>query len=247
MSQILIVMNDDLFIGTWTLSKGFKVEHRALKKLIVKYKSEFEEIGVITSAMQKPTTEKGGRPVEEFLLNEVQATYLATLLTNNVNVRKFKLYFSKEFFRQRKILQKIATQRENADWLAKRAAGKLERRIETDAIKEFVEYATKQGSKDAGKYFMVISKMENQSLFALDFLGQKYKNLRDMVNSYGLDILLMADRIVALALKDGMQLEMFYKEIFLMAKDRVETFAMSIGKTPLRMCLPEDKLKKIAC
>lgn len=246
MTTSLIIKNDDIYIGTWELSKGFDVEHRALKNLIRKYESEFADLGFIASAMQRIETKKRGGQIEEYLLTEPQATYLTTLLTNNEKVRKFKFFLTKEFWRQRKLLNEILCNQKNAEWLKKRAEGKQERRIETDAIKEFVEYATAQGSSHAKKYYMVISKMENQSLFALDFLGQKFPNLREVVNSYGLDILLMADRIVAVALKEGMKKLLPYKSIYILARDRVESFAVGIGKTPLRMILPAEKFKKLA-
>ena len=53
-NEITIYIKDnDLMVGTGMLSKGFGIEHRALKKLIVKYKNEFEEWGLIASPVQK--------------------------------------------------------------------------------------------------------------------------------------------------------------------------------------------------
>jgi len=237
------MMQEEVLIGTWSLSKGFKVEHRALKKLIFKYKEEFEQLGFIASPMQQITDKKRkkGRQVEEYLLNEPQATYISTLLTNNETVRKFKLFLTKEFFRQRKLLSKLLAQRHNAEWLEKRANGKIERRLETDTIKSFVEYAEVAGSKNAKKYYVVISKMQNRTLFNLEFLEQKYPNIRNMVNGFGLDALKMSDHIVSEALKEGMEQVMFYKDIFKKAKDRVERFALVLGKTPLQITINETQ------
>lgn len=236
---------EDFVIGTWKLSKGFKVEHRALKNLVNKYKSEFEELGFVTSPMQQRIGQKRkqGRQIEEFLLNEPQATYLSTLLTNNEIVRSFKLKLTKEFFLQRKLLTKILSQKQNAEWLEKRTTGKLDRRIETDSIKDFVEYATGQGSKSANKYYMAISKMENAQLFFLELLNQKFPNIREICSTYQLTNLQTADRIVARALKEGMEKKMHYKEIYQMAKKRVENFAELIGKSPLMVSMEEKPLE----
>lgn len=235
--NLVQIIENDLVVGTWDLSSGFQVEHRALKKLIVKYKSEFEELGVVTPAMQQPTSKKGGRKVEEYLLNEPQATFLTTLLTNNSVVRKFKLHLTKEFFRQRKLLASLMVKKQNAEYLEKRASGKIERRIETDTIKDFVEYAKNQGSTNASKYYMIISKMENNNLFHLDMLEQKFPNLRDIVEGFQLDTLKMADYAVARALREGMEKKMLYKDIYILARQRIEGFAQIIGKSPIQAIL----------
>ena len=240
---ILIIKGDDLFIGTWELSKNFQIEHRAIKKLVRKYSSEFDDVGSIAPAMQRIKPEKAGGVIEEYLLNEPQATYLSTLLTNNDVVRKFKCHLTKEFFRQRKLLYKllssITTKKQNEEWLEKRASGKIERKLETDTIQAFIQYAINQGSKNAERYYMSISKMENSALF-IDYLQQKFPNLREIVNGFALDSLKMADHIVGKALKEGMAAMIPYKEIYQLARERVETFAGVIGKTPLQQLLCKE-------
>ena len=136
-------------------------------------------------------------------------------------------------------------QQKNAEWLEKRAQGKLERRLETDIIQKFAIYATNQGSENAQKYYIVISKMENTALFALNFLEQKFENIREVVNTRSLDALMMADRIVARALEEGMEKMMNYKDIYKLAKERVEIFGNSIGKTPLELALNNDMKEKL--
>lgn len=257
MNEVLVIVkNNDLYVGTHKLSISFKIEHRSIKILVDKFKKEFEELGegkilsqnmvaISSFKMTKLSSEKRGRPTIEYLLNEPQATYLLTLIRNNDIVRKFKMHLTKEFFRQRSLLNQIAVQRQNKEWLEARETGKIERRFETDTIQEFVQYATEQGSKSAEKYYMIITKMENHTLFALDFLNQKFTNLRDMVNRKGLDLLKTADKIVAKALRDGMKDQMFYKDIYQMAKSRIESFVDLVGKTPLVEVLPENPLVEL--
>jgi len=242
---VVYFKNNDLMVGTGILSKGFGVEHRALKKLIVKYKNEFETWGLIASPMQKVDLKNKGRRLEEYELNEPQAAYLSTLLTNNEIVRKFKHFLVNEFFRQRKLLSKIISQKQNSEWLEKRELGKIERRLETDVIKEFVEYAFSQGSKNAKKYYMSISKMENHTLFNLDMLEMKFPNLRDVLEGYQLFTLQNADRIVARALKEGMKEQLPYGEIYKLAKKRIETFVKLISKTPVHGVLTSNNSSKI--
>ena len=242
---VVYFKNNDLMVGTGILSKGFGVEHRALKRLIVKYKSEFEEWGIVTTRLPKLSQRKVGRQLEEYELDEPQAAYLSTLLTNTDKVRKFKRHLVKEFFRHRKLLSKITSQKQNAEWLEKRSSGKIERRLETDVIKAFVEYAYSQGSKSAKKYYMIISKMENNTLFNLDMLEFKYPNLRDTLEGYQLFTLQNADRIVARAIKEGIEKKLHYKDIYKLAKERVETFVGLIGKSPVHGVLTRKTILSI--
>lgn len=273
-NNLVEIINDDLFIGTWRLSKVFDVEHRSLKQTIRNNINDVIEVGEIepktrtvdreltaldyrkkqktydisnvVSHKKKPT--KFGPPIHEYLLNEPQATFVVLLLkgqykTDKVSlVTKFKKHITSEFFRQRRALSKLLVQKQNAEWLQKRAEGKLERRVETDTIKEFVEYSKDQGSKKAGKYYMIISKMENQSLFNLDYISQKYPNIRDIAEGFQLTSLQVADRIVAKAIKDGMEEKLNYKDIYIKARDNVQQFAQVIGKTPLQLTISNHKL-----
>lgn len=246
--DLIIVQNNELFVGTWRLSQGFGIEHRSLTRLVKKYKSEFLEftenkIEVPSQMVSRELTQRRcgnsvqkreGKPFEEFLLTEEQATYLTTLLTNNETVRKFKRFLTKEFFIQRRAIDKLIyalrNNKSNAEWIEKRESGKVERRVETDAIKEFIEYAKSQGSQSSDKYYMAITKMQNAALFSLELITFEYKNLRDIVNGLSLDALKMADRIVAKAIRDSMRDKIYYKDIFKTCKARVETFADHMGK-----------------
>jgi len=237
--NIVMIEKEDLLVGTCDLAVGFKVEHRAILRIIGKYKEEFEELGkltgFVTTALQQievKNPEKRGRRFNEYKLNEPQTVYLTTLLTNNLEVRKFKLQLTKEFFKQRKLLNKLVVQRQNEEWRQKRISGKTDRRIETDSIKEFIEYATEQGSKNAKLYYMNISKMENKLLLPLELLKNNFENVRDICTSLDLNMLQMADLVVSRSLHDGMKKEMYYKDIYQHARDQVEAFACVMGRQP---------------
>ena len=230
---IVKIVEKDLMVGTWDLSKGFEVEHRALTKLIEKYKNDFEQFGIVTSRMQQIETKKRGRIPQEYFLNEPQSVYLATLLTNNDTVRKFKIHLTKEFFNQRNLIMKLQVQRENVEWQKTREIGKTARKEETDAIKQFVDYAKLQGSQSADKYYMIITKMQNSKFVNLELLKQKFPNMRDVLDCMHLSRMSVADQMVSNALYEGMKLEKNYKDIYQDIKTRLDAFLMLIGSSPI--------------
>lgn len=244
--NILQMIDGELKIGTFDLSKGFHVPHRMIKKDIITHIIKFEKLG--TSPILKYnrlipdstidatlTMNPPGRPIEEFMLNKLQILFLLSIIRAKSigEVIDFKMYIITELDRQEKLISSLLNQRSNASFIAKRKIGKLERRIETDTIKRFIQYAKNQGSLNAERYYMIISKMQNQTLFNLEFIEQKKTNIRDIVSGLDLDKLKMSDYIVERAIDEGMSLNLHYKSIYELARDRVETFASAIGKSPL--------------
>lgn len=233
------MIDNDLFTGTYKLSQLFEIEHNSLKRLVKNYLIDFEDVG--ESKIQKRILKMDlksiirDRKTTEYLLNEPQAMLLILLSKNKEIVIKFKTYITKEFFKQRKLITKLQAQQQNAEWIKTREEGKVERLEETDSIKRFTEYCTEQGSKNAKKYYVAISKMENETLFFLELLEQRYSNLRNLMNRYQLVTIQNADRIIARALEEGMQKRMYYKDIFKLAKSRIESFVDLIGKSKIEV------------
>lgn len=235
---IIKLENNEPVVSTLDIAEGMGQSHTTVFKLVRKFKSDLETIRGFDILNAKTKSKKGGRPVSYCYLNEEQAAFLVTLMRNSKRVVSFKMKLTSEFFRMRKTLLDLASQKQNAEWLEKREVGKITRREETDTIKQFVEYATEQGSKNAKMYYVSISKMENKALFLLE---QKFKNLRDILNLRQLATVDSADAIVTKALNDGMSKNLHYKEIYKLAKVRVELFAEVRGKTFIPSIQAEER------
>lgn len=117
---------------------------------------------------------------------------------------------------------------QNNSWIEKRDETKQIRQKETDVIKDFIEYATKQGSQNANKYYMNITKMTNK---ALELLMQtnEYKPLRDLATITELGFIQMLDLRATQAIEDGMNRQLPYKEIYKYAKEEVEKLSDSLA------------------
>ena len=151
-------------------------------------------------------------------------------MRNSPKVVQFKKQLSKDFMRMREQLMLISVQQKDEAWVAQRESGKLTHREKTDIIKEFIQYAKDQGGAPTGcdRYYSTIATMQNKSMFILE---QKFKNLRDILNLNQLATITSADGIARKAIKDGMQSNLHYKDIYKLAKKRVETFAELHGQT----------------
>jgi phage regulator Rha-like protein len=242
MSNLVIVENKKLFTTSLIIAEQTKNTVHSVRELIKKYKNDLEEFGVLSFEMRKPNkNSKGGRPQEIYYLNEEQTTLLLTFMRNSDIVIKFKKKLVKEFYKMKKSLNEAYVRKQNEEWKKLRVDSKYTRKNQTDIIKKFVEYATDQGSKSAFRYYSNISKMENKALF---FLQGKFPNVRELMTGHQLMVIGSADQIVEKALIDGMDKKMFYKDIYKMAKERIEIFAEVMPKSQVPLLIEREGNKQ---
>ena len=227
-------------VRTWDIWQGFGYKrHDYLKTVVLKNRSSFEEFGQVFMAIVDGINKREkGRPDESFLLNEEQFTLLVTLAKNTPEAVELKIRVVKEFFRMRTALAQTVSNRKNEDWKNTRKDGKQVYFQKTDSIKAFVDYAIEQGSKSAKMYYANLAKMENAALFIFE---QKYPNLREVMSIRQLMQVATADQIIEKALADGMVQKLHYKDIYLLAKDRVIQFSNIIGKSQVIALLENNK------
>lgn len=96
-----------------------------------------------------------------------------------------------------------------------RAEGKIIRKVETDSIKEFIEYAKSNGSQSSERYYTIITKATNDILNIE--AGQ-----RDSLSESQLEHLAMVERVIANALTTGIEKGMNYKDIYKLASSKAK-------------------------
>jgi phage regulator Rha-like protein len=222
------------------VARELKRLHKNITYMIEEYKNDFEEFGKIGDF---ENVQRHGKPTKIYYLNEQHLTFLIMMLrvkkNENDMVLNFKKRITKEFCVLRKKMLNLSMQKANQEWLEVRKKGKASRLKQTDVLKLFSEYAVNQGSngyKKENQVYITFTKLENNSLFVIDKLivkdlKKKKQSLRDLLNINQLDEIKQADEIILKALIDGMNKEMFYKDIYKLAKKRVETFVELKGKS----------------
>lgn len=242
MNNLLTIKKDEIYVATDILAKELKRPHQRIINLINVYENELKKLGILTFEKSLKTG-KSGQPKNIYYLNEEQYLFLIMNMRTKANekdlVLNLKMKISKQFVAQRKWILEQKTIKQNQQYIETRNQSKLGRKQETDIIKIFIEYAKNQGSKSANKYYMAISKMENQAFF---LIKEKFKNVREILNIQQLSKIIIADMIVKQAIIEGMEKEMFYKDIFQLAKKRVIEMSNSIG---IKEVLPSIELKNI--
>lgn len=165
-------------------------------------------------------TNARGRTYRMFEMNRDGFSLLVMGFTGE-KALEWKLKFIEAFnLMEKKLLNQL-----NVQWIEAREQGKIVRKEETDTIRDFVDYATEQGSKNAKMYYANITKMEYK---ALELIQQKDEKIRDSLNIVQLNQLFIAEKLCTEAIKQGMENKLHYKEIYIYAKDAILSYADSI-------------------
>jgi phage regulator Rha-like protein len=164
-----------------------------------------------------------GRTFPCFEMNEQGYLYIMMQLGRYKNALTIQGLFIEAFTLMKNALNNQA----NLSWQTKRTNGKVTRREETDVIKEFVEYATAQGSKSANMYYSNITRMTNKSLELLIEVKDG-KPIRDLATVTELGFIQVVDHRAGQAIADAMSKGYPYKEVYIYAKKEVQTFIDSL-------------------
>jgi len=225
--QLVTIHDNEGRAGTKIIADGFNRKHDQIRRLVQKYQKEFEKITVLKTGITKGKTKN----FEEYFLNEDQFMFLGSLLRNNPQVVEFKLRLILEFKRVRKLLKKVLNQKnDNPEYVQARLNSIAYRKLETNEIQKFIEYARGQGGSEKGcnMYYANITKMMNGLLFICE---GKFKNLRNMLTPMQLFTVGSAEQIINKSLKEDMKKGIFYKEIYQNIKAKVKIFAELHGQT----------------
>lgn len=153
--------------------------------------------------------------------------YSSILWSQKPEAKAFKRWITREVL---PTIRKTGSYSADAkSWTLARDESKASRRVETDIIAKFIEYAKNQGSQSAELYYVNFSKMVNSQL--LEFEGKAPPKLRDSLNSVQLHSISVAESIIARTLVECMTAKRPYKEVYQLAKQKIETLGSVVGKS----------------
>lgn len=115
---------------------------------------------------------------------------------------------------------KLKAELDSPIWKDTRTLGKEVRRLETDAIKEFTDYAVIQGSKNAQRYYKHFSTLADNAAGIIN---------RDTATVIQLNTLLLIERVISTEIHNGITAGTPYKTIFQNCKDRLQRFVVVAG------------------
>ena len=227
MKKMVSIKNNKVYCNSLIFSKELELNHRDVLKDIRKLTATNKTVK--DQFLETEYTNSRNRKYPMFIMTK--KGFMSLMMNTNVLPnKKQKLYqvqnkFIDAFDYMENLLLKERNNKQNLEWKKSREQGKKIRLAFTNVIKEFVDYAEKQGSKNAKRYYTNITKMEYK---ALGLIQESKPNLRDALDMMELHQIILAEDLARRKINVYMGKELHYKEIYLLVKQDIESFASSL-------------------
>ena len=191
----------------------YKDPANAIKNIHNKNYDRFEKYSVtLTGAQFEPPLRNNKSAQKVYMYNEF-GIYAMCARSRQPVADDFNDWVAEVISSLRKNGYYIASEKDNK-WLGIREESKQARRFETDQIKLFVEYAKAQGSKSAGRYYTIFTKLVNGKLGIET--GQ-----RDSVSQETLMEIKVLETLVKMRIRKLIEEKVPYKKIYQDVKQMV--------------------------
>jgi Rha family phage regulatory protein len=226
MNQLVEVRRGEVFCDSQMVADKFKKQHAYVRRSIEKLLAELKKKGSksLTLKFDEVEREYRGQAFKVYLMNRSAFSLLAMRFTGS-EALDWQIKFNEAFYLMEKRLLLEASNKASVEWTEQRKQGKLARKAETDTIKDFVEYATNQGSTQAQFYYKHITIACYRCLNLIESQNPKLRNTLDVMQ---LNQLILAEHIAEKSIRRHMAAGEHYKAVFSLVKVDLERFAESL-------------------
>lgn len=230
MNALVSVERNDIVTDSQIIARALSMKHNKVMHIVDNFLMDYPDL---RGNQKLPKTSEWIRLEErhyrgkDFLVAVMNRECFSLLVMRfeTKKAREMQRAFNQAFYSMEKALLKAQLNQTNQGWLIARHQAKEARRLETDVIKEFVDYATAQGSAKAHFYYKHIT---DATYKCLQLVQDKKPKLRETLDAMELSLLVAAEGVAQRSLKHHMATGEHYKVIFELVKDDIEKFANSL-------------------
>ena len=226
MSDLVSLVKGEPRTSSDVIAKKFSIAH---KEMIRKIESLIVENPTvrICDMYSESTREVRGREFKIYYMNRDGYMFLVMNISAK-KANKQKLDFIEAFNGMEKALLSLESNGKDNEWLRARQQSKVMRLQCTDVIKDFVDYATSQGSKSAKFYYKHVT---NATYKALGLIQFKKPKLKDTLDFMELSQLVTAENVAKRSIRKHMDNGEHYKTVFVLVKQDLVNFASTLFLT----------------
>lgn len=219
MSDLVIVHGKKILCDSRIVADRFGKKHAFIIRIINKLINDFKGDPKSPLILKKEDEYRG----KKYIYYEMDKEFFTHLMMRFKGKKAFEWQcaFVKAFFQ----MEQALLRQSNLEWQREREQGKQIRLDLADEIKEFIEYATTNGSQNAKNYYATITKMQYKALGLIEKNEKINKTFRNTLDLMDLHNLISSEQIARKALIEGMGRNLHYKDIYQLAKQRVLKFA----------------------
>lgn len=211
---VIIDKNNILYVDSRDVAEVTEIRHADLLRKITKYEEVLlnAKLRSVNYFKKSNYIDSSGKENRCYLLTKKGCDMVANKMTGDKGII-FTAKYIDRFYQMEQLLRERQTQL----WQNTRIDSKSNRLNETDEIKLLVEYAKANGSKNADKYYITFSNLANKSV-GLD------SKQRDIATTSQLNNLILIENIINHVIKEGLEKQLYYKDIYKSCKERIEQF-----------------------
>ena len=220
---------NELWAESHLVARKFGMKHQDFINTADKIIRKLEKLrgDAVTPKYYKEMRHYRGTDFGVYMMNRQFFSLVSMRLTSK-KAFEWQVRFNDAFYEMEKQIIQTQTNKSDIEWTSNRLIGKTARLEETDVIKQFIEYATEQGSKNAKNYYGHIT---NATYKALGLMAQKHPKIRDQMSIYEVSELMLAERLAKNALLKYMEIGREYHDIYDSVKNDLLVFADSMKLT----------------
>ena len=240
--DLVELKKNEIVCDSSMVARKFDMKHNKVTDVIESMLSDYPDLSASSTGTKSPdfrgssTTPKTlekcwkeernykGQDYTAYLMNREFFSLLMGRFTTK-RAREWQRRFNASFYEMEKALLQLDENGKSSEWAATRLQSKQMRLQQTDVIKEFVEYATNQGSQSAKYYYKHIT---NATYKALQLIQHKKPKIRDTLNVMELAQLMVAENVAKQSLRKYMEAGEHYKTIFVLVKQDLESLGGSM-------------------
>lgn len=222
--QLVEVKKQEVLCDSSLLARKFNQKHNEVVKRITLLIEDLRGVSNLPKMPIKEERNYRGRKYTAYLMGR-EFFSLLVMRFKGKKALEWQVKFNNAFYAmEKKILQETLNKKSDV-WLTTRHETKQIRNDTTDIIKEFVEYATNQGSKSAKFYYKHIT---NATYKALGLITQRKPKLRDTLTLMELSHLTTAEYVAQRSIKKHMEDKIPYHKIYDFVKQDLITFSKGL-------------------
>lgn len=224
--ELVEVKRNVVFCDSHMVARKFNQKHAEVVKRIKRLESDLAELRVVSNYPKTITEDREyrGSKYTSYLMNR-EFFSLLVMRFRGKKALEWQVKFNDAFYQMEQRLLLADSNASDPLFLKIRNQGKIARLQETDVIKDFVDYATEQGSTKAKFYYKHIT---NSCYRALGLLVQSKPKLRDTMDIMELAELQLMEHRAGLLLKKYMDLKRNYKDIYNSVKEDLMVFGTGL-------------------
>jgi len=221
--NLVLLEKKEVVCDSQLVAKKFGYKHHEVVRTINKLVQDISELRAIGDRpyFKSISLEYRGNEFKAYLMGR-EFFSLLCMRFKGKKALDWQMKFNIAFYEMENALLKQNENSKDNEWLKVRTQSKQMRLSQTDVIKDFIEYATKQGSKSARFYYKHVT---NATYKALGLIQHKKPKLKDTLDCMELSQLMVAENVAKKSIRKHMNNKEHYKDVFLLVKQDLESLS----------------------